>query len=113
MNQVRQSAFVAYSGRDQVHAKTIFEGIRKANSVSANPIRFEPWEFNDIAGRTLISPIVEKIDMSPFVVADVTYLNLNVVYEIGFAIGRKKKVHLIRSSGVEGDHDLARSVGVC
>lgn len=112
MNQVRQSAFVAYSGRDPEHAKTIFEGIRKANSVTANPTRFEPWEFNDIAGRTLISPIVEKIDTSPFVVADVTYLNLNVVYEIGFAIGRKKKVHLIRSSTVEGDRALARSVGV-
>ena len=112
MNQVRQSAFVAYSGRDHDHAKTIFAGISKANSSTAIPTRFEPWEFNDIAGRQLISPIVEKIDTSPFVVADVTYLNLNVVYEIGFAIGRKKKVHLIRSSAVEGDRALARSVGV-
>ena len=112
LSQVRQSAFVAYSGRDQDHAKTILAGISKANAATASLTRFEPWEFNDIAGRTLVSPIVEKIDTSPFVVADVTYLNFNVVYEIGFAIGRKKKVHLIRSNAVEGDRALARSVGV-
>lgn len=90
----------------------IFEGIRKANAVASLPVRFEPWEFNDIAGQTLISPIVEGIDASPFVVADITYLNLNVVYEIGFSIGRRKKVYLLRSGNVKGDRELAKSVGI-
>ena len=112
MSTTQQSAFVAYSGRDSEHAKTIFEGVRKANALGACPVRFEPWEFNDITGKSLISPIVEGIDASPFVVADITYLNLNVVYEIGFSIGRRKKVQLIRSSTLEGDRDLAKSVGV-
>ena len=47
------------------------------------PVLYEPWIFNDIAGNQLASPILQKIDESPFVVADITYLNLNVVYEIG------------------------------
>lgn len=112
MNNLQPSAFVAYSGRDKNHARTIFDGIRKANAVTANPIRFEPWEFNDISGQNLISPIIEKIDSSPFIVADITYLNFNVVYEIGFGIGRNKKVHLIRSRDIIGDRDLAKAVGV-
>jgi hypothetical protein len=60
----------------------------------------------------LISPIIEKIESSPFIVADITYLNLNVIYEVGFGIGRRKKVHLIRGRDVIGDRDLARAVGI-
>ncbi|MCA3506675.1 MAG: hypothetical protein IOD01_05210 [Rhodobacter sp.] len=112
MSGFQESAFVAYSGRDKTHARTILDGVRKANAVTATPIRFEPWEFNDIAGQTLISPIIEKIESSPFIVADITYLNLNVIYEVGFGIGRRKKVHLIRGRDVIGDRDLARAVGI-
>lgn len=34
------------------------------------------------------------------------------MYEVGFAIGRKKKVLLIRNSDYEGDRDLAKTVGI-
>ncbi len=110
MNASKPSAFVAYTGRDKALSKVIFNGISKANAVDACPTRYEPWEYNDIAGTHLLSPILEGIDASPFVVADITYLNPNVVYEIGFAIGRKKKVLLIRNSDYEGDQDLSKRV---
>lgn len=112
MNASKPSAFVAYTGRDKELSAIIFNGIGKANAVDACPTRYEPWEYNDISGAHLTSPILEGIDASPFVVADITYLNPNVVYEIGFAIGRKKKVLLIRNSEFEGDRDLAKSVGI-
>lgn len=112
MNASKPSAFVAYTGRDRDLANIIFKGIGKANAVDACPVRYEPWEYNDISGTHLLSPILEGIDASPFVVADITYLNPNVVYEIGFAIGRKKKVLLIRNSDYEGDRDLAKTVGI-
>lgn len=112
MNETKPSAFVAYTGRDSKLSKIIFNGISKANSVDACPTRYEPWEYNDISGTPLLSPILEGIDTSPFVVADITYLNPNVVYEIGFAIGRKKKVLLIRNSDYEGDRHLAKAVGI-
>jgi len=112
MNESKPSAFVAYTGRDKELSKIIFNGISKANSVDACPTRYEPWEYNDISGTHLLSPILEGIDASPFIVADITYLNPNVVYEIGFAIGRKKKVLLIRNSDYVGDRDLAKTVGI-
>jgi hypothetical protein len=112
MNASKPSAFVAYTGRDKALSRLIFNGISKANAVDACPTRYEPWEYNDIAGTHLLSPILEGIDASPFVVADITYLNPNVVYEIGFAIGRKKKVLLIRNSDYEGDRDLSKTVGI-
>lgn len=106
-----KTAFVAYSSRDKSVADAVLQGVRKANALSL-PIRYEPWEFNDIAGIPLISPIISKIEDSSFIVADITYLNPNVVYEIGYAIGKNKRVFLIRNSSLDGDKNLAKSVGI-
>ncbi len=86
----RQKVFVAYPAGDQALAAGIMDAVRKANALPL-PVLYEPWPFNDIAGNQLVSPILEKIDESPFVVADITYLNLNVAYEIGFTIGKCKR----------------------
>jgi hypothetical protein len=105
-------AFVAYSSRDSGLAEMIALGVAKANRKIGKRIHYEPWEFNDIAGHPLISPILEGIDASKYVVADITYLNLNVVYEIGFAIGKSRRCFLVRHKGTEGDERVAREVGI-
>lgn len=107
-----EKAFVAYSSRDFSLAGVIAEGVAKANRMSGKRLRYAPWEFNDIAGNPLISPILEGIDSSKFVVADITYLNQNVVYEIGYAIGKSRRCFLIRNSQIEGDKRVAREVGI-
>lgn len=105
-------AFVAYPSRDATLAKVIAEGVGKANRMLGKRLRYTPWEFNDIAGNPLISPILDGIESSKFVVADITYLNPNVVYEIGFAIGKSRRCFLIRNSKTEGDKRVASEVGI-
>jgi hypothetical protein len=107
----RQQVFVAYPGRDQGLAAGIMDAVRKANALPL-PIRYEPWEFNDIAGGPLISPVLGKIDEAPYVVADITYLNLNVVYEIGFTIGRGKRAFIVRNRSIQGDKAQVKAVGI-
>jgi hypothetical protein len=85
--------------------------VRRANALPL-PVRYEPWPFNDVPGTPLVSPILEKIDDSPFVIADITYLNLNVVYEVGFTIGRRKRAFLVRHSGTDGDKEVGKAVGI-
>ena len=91
---------------------SVVRGAIKKVTAKTQEIRYERWEFNDIAGTPLISPIIEKIDESAFIVADITYLNLNVVYEVGYAIGKSKRVFLIRHSKTTGDRDIAKRVGI-
>ena len=67
----RQQVFVAYPARDSALAAGIMDAVRRANALPL-PVLYEPWPFNDIAGHQLVSPILEKIDESPFVVADIT-----------------------------------------
>jgi hypothetical protein len=107
----RKQVFVAYSSKDSALADGIYDAISKANAKPL-PVIYEPWVFNDVAGGPLISPILGKIDDSPFVIADITYLNLNVVYEIGFAIGRNKRAFLVRHKHTEGDKQLVKAVGI-
>ena len=106
----KRKAFVAYSSRDEAHAEALLEGVRRANALP-QPYDYYPWQFNDIAGQPLISPILENIDESALIVADITFLNLNVVYEIGYAIGKKKRAFLVRSGILEGQKALTRSHG--
>jgi hypothetical protein len=107
----RQQVFVAYPGRDPGLAAGIMDAVRRANALPL-PIRYEPWEFNDIAGGALISPVLGKIDEAPYVVADITYLNLNVVYEIGFTIGRGKRAFIVRNRSITGDKAVVKAVGI-
>ena len=107
----REVVFVAYPSGDLTLADTVMDGVRRANALPL-PVQYEPWSFNDVPGTPLVSPILEKIGDSPFVIADITYLNLNVVYEIGFAIGHRKRAFLVRHIGTTGDKDIANAVGI-
>lgn len=104
-------AFVAYPSRDEELMQAIQEGVSRANALPLQ-VRYEPWVFNDIAGNPLVSPILARIDESTFVVADITYLNFNVVYEVGFAIGRGKRAFLVRHRMIDGDRALAKEAGI-
>jgi hypothetical protein len=106
-----QVVFVAYPSGDPTLAETMMAAVRRVNALPL-PVRYEPWPFNDVPGTRLVSPILEKIDDSPFVVADITYLNLNVVYEVGFAIGRCKRAFLVRHNSTKGDKEIGNAVGI-
>ncbi|MVS97724.1 P-loop ATPase, Sll1717 family [Devosia marina] len=105
-----QTAFVAYPS-DGAVAEDVFTAVRQANAL-AIPVRYEPWPFNDVPGSPLTSPIVGKISNASFIVADITLLNLNVVYEIGYAIGRGKRAFLIRRRDDTTHRAISDRVGI-
>jgi hypothetical protein len=104
-------AFVAYASQEAEVKDAIEQAVHRANSLPL-PVRYEPWIFNDIPGSPLASPIISRIEESDFIVADITTLNLNVIFEIGYAIGKEKRVFLVRASFIEGDKELAREAGI-
>ena len=104
-------AFVAYSARPQELSDSIKRAIQSANENSTT-MAFKGWAENDIAGRPLTGPILEKIGTSSFVVSDITQLNFNVTYEIGFTIGSGKRVFLVRNKSYENDITQISRVGI-
>lgn len=111
MTQAKSLAFVAYPSKDKGVAEIVANAVHRANALDF-PVRYEPWIFNDVPGVALASPILSRIEESAFVVADITTLNLNVVFEIGYAIGCQRRVFLIRNSNEVGDKELAKEAGI-
>jgi hypothetical protein len=105
------SGFFAYPAKPAFIGQTIRSGLNALNIDRAAP-HVTGWEENDIAGRFLAEPILANIDAADFLVADITRLNFNVVFEIGYAIGREKRIVLVRNSAFTPDDDLVREVGL-
>jgi hypothetical protein len=70
------------------------------------------WEETDVPGRFIAMEVMEKIDAGTIFIADVTRLNFNVLFEIGYAIGRKKRPYLIKNTAMLDDGGLVREVGI-
>lgn len=104
-------SFIAYAARPEILNTTITTAARAATEANCG-IKFVPWPENDIAGRPLTDPILEKIGESEFVVADISVPNFNVFYEIGFAIGQRKRAFLIRNKAVAFNDELMRRIGI-
>jgi hypothetical protein len=105
------SAFIAFPASPPQIGETVRETINKVRT-SKPSLTLHSWEANDIAGRCLVDPIVEKIVEADLVVADISKLNFNVVYEIGFAIGKNKRAFLLKNKAIRGDDRLTREVGI-
>ena len=53
-----------------------------------------------IAGRNLVDKILEEINRSNIFACDLTYPNLNVAFELGYAIARFKRVWIVLNSTI-------------
>ena len=96
--------FVAFASKDNVHAETIQ---RAANDASGTKSQYLPWSNKDGSGVPVDRAVDGWLDDADGVVADVTYVNDNVTYEIGFTIGSQKDLRLIRNSSVP-DKELSQ-----
>ena len=104
-------AFVAFPAKPKQLFDSIERAIKLANERSMT-IRFRGWPENDIAGRPLTPPILQNIGTSVFVISDITELNFNVTYEIGFTIGSAKRVYLVRNKSYKNDTAQISRVGI-
>lgn len=109
-NDAGHSVFLAYPAQPTELSKTIELAIESANRMNYN-YKFSGWPENDIAGRPLNEPILSGISKAPFIIADITFLNFNVTYEIGFAIGSNKRAVLARNDQFNPERNVTK-VGI-
>ena len=109
--ETKQRVFVAFSSTPTQLYDCLVRTIEIANTMQ-NQRTFHGWPENDIAGRPLTGPILSGIKDASLVVADVTVLNFNVTFEIGFAIGIKKRAYLIRNEEFNDEGEVISKVGI-
>ncbi len=86
--------FFAYASSPPSIPATIRAAIETINK--SQSAQLESWEDLSVNGRYVISDICDAIDHSDFFCADLTGINANVMFELGYAIARNKRVWLIR-----------------
>jgi hypothetical protein len=89
----RTSGFIAFASGNPALAESLDSAAERIReSAVADVIT---WQSLNIGGKILIGAICEAIEDRQVFIADLTVLNPNVLFELGFAIARKKRIWLI------------------
>jgi hypothetical protein len=91
--------FFAYPADPTDVGDVIQAAVKKVSANLRRSIR--PWPQLPLAGHFLDSTVLESIASADIVAADVTALNFNVTYEVGYAIGCGKPVFPVRNTALK------------
>ena len=108
----RKLIFYAFPSHPPSLVETIEETIKaleKIPSIKRSGASFRPWRDMKTTGKHLISTILQNIARSDVFACDLTYPNANVSFELGYAIGKFKRLWVSLDSGiVEAEHRYKR-----
>lgn len=85
--------FVAYPGGNPLRAEAMREGAHQI--AKRTGLAVETWEDMEVTGGFMIGAIQGRIRECTTVIAEVSDLNWNVLFEVGYAIAQNKRVWLL------------------
>lgn len=101
------SAFFAYPSQPQTVGEVIRSGIKEINK--SNQAKVKSWEDCRVGGKFIIQEICKAISEADLFCADISALNNNVLFEIGYAIALNKRVWLTLDTSItEYSDEFAR-----
>lgn len=100
--------FYAYPASPSELGDTIERAISSVDS----QFSIDSWKAMDIVGQFINEKVLSSIDNADYFVADISILNFNVTYEIGYAIGKKKRILLTKNSSIKETHPTIKDVGI-
>ena len=93
MSNTIPKAFFAYPSKQPTLRESIQETVHILNA--SGQVNIKTWEDCKIGGNFIIDTICNEIDGADLFFADLTGLNANVMFELGYAIARDKRIWLI------------------
>lgn len=107
--------FWAYSDRGYKVSDSINEAVQELNKNELFDI--ETWEVMGIDGRSIPNTVISHIDNCEIFICDITNLNENVLFELGYAIAKRKAIRIFINISFDGidkvikTFDLISSIG--
>jgi hypothetical protein len=94
-----KNIFFAYQGKSHESADAIKRACLEYNKYAHN---YKAITWQELKQSTPIpTRILNAIDQAEVFAADLTYLNHNVLFELGYAIGKRKKLFIILNNTIE------------
>lgn len=103
------TGFIAYPKEPRIVSETIMAAVADSET---SALRLKPWEKMSITGLKIDNLVRDHIRAADVVLADITYDNFNVYYEIGFAIARDKPIIPLVNTSIENAARRARELGL-
>ena len=91
------NVFVAYASGNEFQSKLIEDACRAASTATRS---VTAWSQQDTSGAPIAQSVEGWIEKADAFIADISTVNENVTYELGYAIGLRKPTRLIRSTHV-------------
>ncbi|WGL15908.1 hypothetical protein PVT68_14155 [Microbulbifer bruguierae] len=107
----KKLGFFAYPSNPAEIGQCIESAVDELNK-SQPSIAVKTWTQLDIVGHFISSEVLTGIDQADYVIADITSLNFNVTYEVGYAIGQGKRVLLVRNKSINPSGTKIEDVGI-
>lgn len=86
------SGFFAYPSQPRSVGDSVSAAIDELNQ--AGEVELVPWSRLSVTGKVIIDEILHNINDSELLCADITGANANVLFELGYAIAKNKRVWL-------------------
>jgi nucleoside 2-deoxyribosyltransferase len=83
------TAFFAYPSQPAALPETVRAAVEQINGSKQTYVR--TWEEAKISGKPIIHEICKAIEEVDLLIADLTGLNANVLFEVGYAIAKNKR----------------------
>jgi nucleoside 2-deoxyribosyltransferase len=96
---VKKTIFFAYEDRHQENQDAISKAAQDYNA-HQKTYKVLRWEELRNSGNIIGSRISEEIEQSEIFACDLTYLNHNVLFELGYAIANKKKLKIFLNNTI-------------
>ncbi|GED21623.1 nucleoside 2-deoxyribosyltransferase [Halomonas halmophila] len=106
----KESGFYAYASHPPEVGQTIEQAVEALQTSPKNEVK--TWKALDIPGHFISEKVLEGIESCDFLVADISQLNFNVTYEIGYAIGKGKRILLTKNKTIREVSPAIREVGI-
>ena len=87
------TGFVAYASGNPALDETVATAVEQINA--SGLVSIITWRQLNIGGQLLLSEICDAISNAEIFIVDVSALNPNVLFELGFAIARRKRIWLL------------------
>jgi nucleoside 2-deoxyribosyltransferase len=105
-----RTAFLAYPARPEFVAQTLLETVRLIDTEKSMLVT--PWPKLHTNGLKIDDLIRDRIRDCDLLLADITYPNFNVYYEIGFAIASQKPFVPLVNYSAESAHSNVTLIGI-
>lgn len=110
-NSQRSECLFLYPTEPQIIANTIDEAISQLRSLGSAR-KWLSWKDLGVSGQIIFCQICKSMRFTKFIVADVTTLNFNLLFEIGFAIGLGIPVLPVRDTSFMKDSKVFHELGL-